>query len=308
MYNITFQQIETFLNVARHLNLSRAAEEMFISQPALSKTLQRFEEGVGMRLFYRSNQGVRLTPEGEYLFSTLEPLYTNIDKAICTASNISASPPRTLRIIEPSTYDAVEDFDEVKGFVRQFEELYPDVVIVESLGDFPELRRTLEFGEADLAIAQDFALPSMEGVSYKLVSDFRLYLAMSEDHPLAVYDTLDKDGMASALADEVFYRVPVLGEDDDRRITMERCHSIGFTPKRIEFVPNFETLLHKLRTKKGLSLCGKFVYAGRGPLIKYIPTAAYGMESKVVVAWRTNHCPLEARNLVDLIPGDALAL
>ena len=51
MYNITFQQMEAFLTAAKYLNLSKAADAMFVSQSALSKTLQRFEEGVELQLF-----------------------------------------------------------------------------------------------------------------------------------------------------------------------------------------------------------------------------------------------------------------
>jgi DNA-binding transcriptional LysR family regulator len=126
MYNITFQQIEVFLNVARYRNISGAAGAMYITQSALSKTLQRFEEGIDLKLFHRNNRGVELTPEGECLYSTLEPLYTNIDKAVSMAKSVSRKHPKTLSIIEPSTYDAAEDFDEVKRYVRHFEEKYPN--------------------------------------------------------------------------------------------------------------------------------------------------------------------------------------
>jgi DNA-binding transcriptional LysR family regulator len=66
LYNITFQQIEAFLTVGRYLNMSRAAESLYISQPTLSKALQRFESGIGFTVFNRNNQGVSLTPQGEY--------------------------------------------------------------------------------------------------------------------------------------------------------------------------------------------------------------------------------------------------
>jgi DNA-binding transcriptional LysR family regulator len=275
---------------------------MYISQPALSKTLQRFEEGIGLKLFYRSNQGVTLTAEGEYLFSTLEPLYNNIDKTISTAKNISDALPRTLHIVEPATYDASPDFGEVKTFVRNFEEKYPDVVLLESLCDFTDLRRSLEFGDAHLAITQDFAIVAMKGISYKAVSSFRLNLAMASDHPLAVYDEL----MPELASQYTFYRVPALGEDEDRRLTIERCHKVGIEPKAIEFVPNFPTLFHKIRSKKGISICGRFAFAESSDAVKYIQLKDLDDLSTVVVAWRTDNLSPEAKSLVQLIPGDVV--
>jgi DNA-binding transcriptional LysR family regulator len=303
MYNITFLQIEAFLTIARYQNLSKAAEAMFISQPALSKTLQRFEEGVGFRVFFRNNQGIRLTPEGEYLYSTLEPLYANIDKTIQTAKHLAAAPTKTLRIIEASTYDANPDFDMVRKHIRQFEEKYPDIILVESLGDFYELRRELEFGETDLAIVQEFGLISMRRISYKIVSPFKLFLAMSVEHPLAAYD----EPRIDLLSGEVFYRVPIAGDDEDRRVTMERCEKMGFRPKGIEFVPNFETLQHRLLTNRGLSICGKFA-SSRAENIKYLSLTGYGDKNNTVIAWRTNSLSPEAKKLVALISGEIIDL
>jgi DNA-binding transcriptional LysR family regulator len=302
MYNITFQQIEVFLNVARHQNISKAADSMYITQPALSKTLQRFEEGIGIKLFRRNNQGVALTSEGEYLYSTLEPLYTNINKTISMAKSIALKPPKTLRIIEPSTYDAAEDFDEVKRYVRLFEEKYKDIVLVESLGDFQELRRSLAYGENHLTVMQDFALARMQGISYKRISKFYLYLAMSYDHPLAAYDKI----IPEALSKEVFYRVAVLDEMEDREMTLKRSRRHGFEPKHIEFVPNFATLFHKIKTKKGLSICGKFAYVDKANEVKYIPLEMAEDSSYVVIAWRTGFLSREAEGLVALIPGETI--
>ncbi|MDR2610213.1 MAG: LysR family transcriptional regulator [Clostridiales Family XIII bacterium] len=296
-------QIEAFLTIARYQNLSKAADAMFISQPALSKTLQRFEEGVGLRVFFRNNQGIRLTPEGEYLYSTLEPLYANIDKTIETAKRLTTAPARTLRIIESSTYDANPDFDAVKKYIRAYEEKYPDVVLIESLGDFHEIRGELEFGETDLAIMQEFGLVSLKRISYKIVSPFKLFLAMSVEHPLAVYDEPQID----RLSDEVFYRVPILGDEEDRRVTIERCERMGFRPKGIEFVPNFETLQHRLLTNRGLSICGRFTSSG-AESVKYISLTGYGDKNNVVIAWRTNSLSSEAKKLVSLIPGEIIDL
>jgi DNA-binding transcriptional LysR family regulator len=299
MYNITFQQIEVFLNVARYQNISKAACAMYITQPALSKTLQRFEEGIDLKLFHRNNQGVELTPEGKYLYSSLEPLYANIDKTISTAKSVSRKPPKTLRIVEPSTYDAAEDFEEAKRYVRLFEEKYPDVILVESLGDFQDLRRSLAYGETHLTITQEFALAKMRDISYKRVSPFRLYLAMSCDHSLAACDEI----VPEALSKETFYKVAVLDETEDRLLMTKIGRPYGFEPGRIEFVPNFATLFHKIKTKKGVSICGKFTYADKANEVKYIPLEKAEYGGNVIIAWRKGLLSREAEDLAALIPG-----
>ena len=133
MYNITFPQIEAFLTVGRYLNMSRAAESLYISQPTLSKALQRFENGIGFKVFYRTSQGVTLTPQGEYLLNALESLYYSMEKAITTAREITEIERKMLKIVAPSSYDVVEDYSLLKQYVRNYSEKYPDVVIIKDL-------------------------------------------------------------------------------------------------------------------------------------------------------------------------------
>ena len=71
-----FDQLETFLEVARHASFSRAAEKRFRTQPAISAQIRSLEEEVGARLFDRSGGRVSLTSAGKefqkYVEETLE--------------------------------------------------------------------------------------------------------------------------------------------------------------------------------------------------------------------------------------------
>lgn len=65
-------QIQRFLMIVKHLNLSEAAKELYITQPALSLSLANLEKELGIQLFYRVRNGLVLTPEGEKLLSSFE--------------------------------------------------------------------------------------------------------------------------------------------------------------------------------------------------------------------------------------------
>lgn len=73
-----------FYTVAKTQNISKAAKELYISQPAISKSIQKLEESLGCELFRRSSRGVLLTEEGELLFthdsSAFETLTLGEDK------------------------------------------------------------------------------------------------------------------------------------------------------------------------------------------------------------------------------------
>lgn len=67
-----------FYAVAKSGNISKAARELYISQPAISKSIQKLEEGLGCRLFVRSSRGVMLTEEGELMYSFVKDAFETL--------------------------------------------------------------------------------------------------------------------------------------------------------------------------------------------------------------------------------------
>ncbi len=304
MYSITFQQIQAFLTVAKSLNLSKAGEILYTSQPALSKTLKRFEEGVEMRLFNRSNQGMTLTESGEYLQSTLEPLYKSFVQSIQYAQRNSVTPYKVLRIIEPSSYLCVEEFALFRDAVNRYAAKYPDVKIEEVLCDFKDLRQTLDFGSVDIAFTEDFCIRDMQNITVRNIDRMNMYIAFSAGHPLAQGDKLDY----KALNNLTLFTVPtIIEEQQDATALYAVCQEIGFKPKTIEFMPNFLSLIHALELGKGISICSRFRNLGPVNSLKFYPIH---MEQPpyTCVAWRTGRLTREARNFLEMLPGSGAEL
>ena len=64
-----------FYAVANTGNISKAAKELYISQPAISKSIQKLEDSIGVKLFHRSSRGVTLTSEGELLYAHVKSAF-----------------------------------------------------------------------------------------------------------------------------------------------------------------------------------------------------------------------------------------
>ena len=73
-------QYRIFYVVARCGNISRAAKELYISQPAISKAIGKLEESLGTRLFLRNSRGVQLTPEGNVLFQHVAAAFDSLSR------------------------------------------------------------------------------------------------------------------------------------------------------------------------------------------------------------------------------------
>lgn len=78
MTNQNLSSYRIFYTVANTGNISKAAKELYISQPAISKSIQKLEEGVGCRLFSRSSRGVVLTDEGRLLYEHVSSAFETL--------------------------------------------------------------------------------------------------------------------------------------------------------------------------------------------------------------------------------------
>ena len=85
---IELRHLRAFVSVADDLNFSRAAERLFISQPALSRQIRALERLIGCELFRRSTQRVELTVSGEALLAQAKPLLADLADAIATTRSV----------------------------------------------------------------------------------------------------------------------------------------------------------------------------------------------------------------------------
>ena len=301
MYNITFQQIATFFAVADHLNISETASAMYISQSALSKTIHRLEDGLGMKLFIRSNRGLTLSKEGEFLYTKLRAPYNNMCKNIQQAKDLRKK--KMLRVGYPSTYDASNDYDKLKGLINDYTARHPEIELNEVLYDFTDLKHALLYGDVDIIFAQDFIFNDVLHVSTKKVCRSRLCLAMSTKHPLASVSSFDEIN-TEELEKESFYAITIDDEASDRGRNLSRLQAYGIVPKDMQYVLNFQSLMRAIRQGKGMTVGGYFPNAPGHEEIKFLELPIKSISPYLVLAWRTNDLSKEARDFINIIPDD----
>jgi DNA-binding transcriptional LysR family regulator len=290
-----------FFAVAERLNVSATASAMFISQSALSKTIQRLEEGLDVKLFERSNKGLALTKEGEYLYNKLKSPYNTICKNIQTARDMQKT--KALRIGYPSTYDASEDYDKLKRFINNYSAQHPEIEISEILYDFQELKQALNFGDVDIAFIHDFQLQNAENLSMKRICRVRMCLAMSARHPLAAcgdFRQIDR----KALENEIFYMLVLDDVVRDKETIAAVLARYGIYPKDIQFTLNFQSLLRSVKQVRGMCTCGYFPNAPGREELKFFELPPMAHDPFLTVAWRTNDISKEARNFINIFPDN----
>ena len=106
MNDIDLNNLLAFIVVARERSFTRAAAQLGISQSALSHTIRRLEEKMGIRLLTRTTRGVSTTEAGERLYMNLGPHYEGIQTELSALYALNDKPAGTIRI---STHDRPAD-------------------------------------------------------------------------------------------------------------------------------------------------------------------------------------------------------
>jgi epsilon-lactone hydrolase len=109
---IELRHLRAFVAVAEELNFGRAAERLYITQPALSRQIRTLEQLLGCTLLRRSTHRVELTVAGEALLDRVRPLLREVDKTVSTVQSLGGElVERVARLWEPLAEAVAADAD-----------------------------------------------------------------------------------------------------------------------------------------------------------------------------------------------------
>ena len=234
-----------YVTVAEHLNFTKAAEYLFVSQPTLSRLMMELEDELGVTLFTRVGRGLELTESGELLYQEAKKILDLCDNL---KTNIQ---PRTdshlsLRI----GYQAYLDLDIMDRSMIEISREHPDIDIALYRSTPAQLPKQLSDEELDLIF-----------IIYTCVKDFKdiesihfqkntLQVAVPEDHPLAARDSVSIKDLAGE-------KIVML----ERKISpptvdffIQQCIRNGFSPHASDYVTDIETGLRLVKLGKGITI------------------------------------------------------
>ena len=146
--NINTQQLRYFMELARCLNFTRAAANLYVAQPTLSQQIAELESQLGVTLFTRSSRSVTLTPAGKILQEAYPELEARMEQVqqhmLITAAGFSG-------IVTVGFLEAF--LGQMPAFIRTFKTEFPDIVIKPVSGNPNMLRSGLKNQTMDIALS-----------------------------------------------------------------------------------------------------------------------------------------------------------
>lgn len=186
---LDFRALRYFVAVAEELHFTRAAERLYIAQPALSEQIRRLERELGVELLRRTTRRVELTPAGEAFLARARRILDEADQALAEAARAARGETGTLRVSTGAT-TGVELVPEI---LRAFREQRPEVTLELRQSDWEDYSGGLRSDAVDAA----FVWLPLELPHVPLLSEPRV-VALEAGHPLAAQERLS----AEQLADE----------------------------------------------------------------------------------------------------------
>ena len=177
---MTTKQIDYCIELARTLNFSRAADNLFVSQPTFSYQIKLLEEEIGFTLFERSGKGAALTPAGAQFVSFLAGMRQDLKRAIEQGQNFSARYQDNISIcmmVRQALYFLPEA-------MRMFAESEPGVQITPIFRYENSMESFLQ-NEADMVFALKEQTKQVPGIQVHDLFESKIYLIAKRDDPLA---------------------------------------------------------------------------------------------------------------------------
>jgi LysR family pca operon transcriptional activator len=176
---IKFRHLVCFLEVARQGSLSRAADKLAISQPALSKALKELESLLETTLFTRSKQGAALTEAGVAFLRFAGPSVQSLREGVSSLRS-GEHDPVTARLGVLSTAESLL----VPEVIKRLHERHPALVVSVMTGPSAYLLSQLRVGELDLVVGRMTDSPQIQGLAFEHLYSESMTLVVRAGHPL----------------------------------------------------------------------------------------------------------------------------
>ena len=212
------------LTIAEKKNMTKAADELYVSQSSLSQYLSKLEQELGTPLFFRTRGELTLTPAGE--------LYTKAAKEVIRIQrdlyqNIAGLDRRGRITVGVTSNFGLGMLSEI---IPRFKDIYPEVAIEISEMGYPALKTLLTEERIDLGIAAALSVSPFEGQAEVLRQEEVLF-AVPKDHPYTSRnpgETLTREELTAVFSKENF----LLSKKASslRSLADELFESCGFAP------------------------------------------------------------------------------
>ena len=281
--------LAAFIAVAEELNYRRAAERLFVAQPAISQQIMNLEKDLGVRLFDRNNRSVRLTDAGEAFLTPCRQALTVIENAGLLARNAGTGEYGRIRV----GFNAGFTTDHLVTLFGVLRRDHPNLELtMDTSRRTPDILKMLRDEELDVGLVGGPA--NGPGLDHIRISSTRLGVVLRESHLLA----RSAEVPVEALADEHLVLLESLPGWSIRSLVEGALERAGVTPLEITTVADGMTMLAFVAAGIGVGFASLNTDALTPRNLALIPVAGEADVTTSLV-WKTSNDTPALRTVIN---------
>lgn len=230
---MTFQQLEYVLVVAEERSFSKAAKKLYIAQPSLSQYIISIEKNIGVQLFDRSVNPIKLTYAGELFVKSAKEilkLKKQLDDSMADMADLKSG-----RLIVGVSH--LRNSSLMPQVLPKFKARFPGVNLELKEGSIAELEVETINGNIDIFIG---SLPIGDSFSYEVVDEERLLLAVPPNHSMNKKYMKKSKPSSKCLIEDIVIDLKSVEEEpfvllrpeqNLHKMAVKLCKKAGFNPK-----------------------------------------------------------------------------
>lgn len=272
------KQLRYFLALSQHGNMTRAAQELYITQQALSKVIRNFEQELETSLFERTARGLLLTESRKCLLPYAKKAIRSVDAASDALAELRRAKQTTVKmgyvIGSLNAQSALPP-----SLIARWEQSHPDTsVFIEEYNPVELIQMVLD-EELDFAYTvyrEDF---QMDGVAFHILARERMYVLIPQSHPAAHKPDIGFDDLRA---------LPVLAGkvgQFPRESLASSYRNAGYEPELRLFNGSFSQCVERVRMGDGIMVAGKaycMTVHPQGLAARPFPDASQGITHALV--------------------------
>ena len=259
--SVDLRHLRQFVTIAELGSFRRAAEVLHIAQPALSVSIQKLEQTVGVLLLDRGAKGVTLTLAGEALIQDARRALFHADQAQRSARRVGLGEWGVLRLgfVGSATYALLP------SRLPAFRAAYPDVQLDLREDTTARLVAMINANELDAAVVRG-PIADDPKLQAWIVERDHFVLAVPSDHALAGRKRVALSDMRA----ENFVMYSPIQVPGLHAVAQSMCRRAGFTPRISQQAIQVQTLVSLVASGMGVALVPSVTRAYTSPLVKFI--------------------------------------
>lgn len=283
---MTTTQLKYFIAAATLQSFTKAAEQFFITQTAMTQQIRALEKSVGCPLFDRTTRPITLTPAGDSFLRDAKAILERMEASIVRAREANTGLCGTIRIGYVRGYER----SSLSEILRAFHNSYPNVLLSLYRNTTDALSTALVNQELDLIVTWDSTnLAAEDTVGSLILEEARLVAALYPGHSLSGRRSILRKDLKG---EKLLYMSPSDSPDSyGDGVVMNLYHEAGFVPDIVFRSSDIESILIMVAAEEGISVLPD--YSTRkltnADNLVFIPMEGKAEVERITACWRRDN-------------------